>query len=221
MALIKCAECGKEISDKANACPGCGCPINIPIEISENNNVSTNIKIEKNDNLSEKDIKKNRRKVSLLVLLSSFFVIFFPIFFLLNAATLGSSLITLCIICEIIGLGLTVCTLFVNDGRENKKKMGNPILALILALIFISQTRIDSDLKEAGKYAEQQVALLETYYNGYNRGVYLAETYNQQLAITRMAVERFNDSSKHTIADIFYVRNTVKRMNNAFDRMRN
>lgn len=28
MALIKCPECGKEISDKALACPGCGYPIN-------------------------------------------------------------------------------------------------------------------------------------------------------------------------------------------------
>ena len=27
MALIKCPECGKEISDKAAACPHCGCPV--------------------------------------------------------------------------------------------------------------------------------------------------------------------------------------------------
>lgn len=27
MALIKCPECGKEISDRAAACPNCGCPI--------------------------------------------------------------------------------------------------------------------------------------------------------------------------------------------------
>lgn len=27
MALIKCSECGKEISDKAPACPGCGNPV--------------------------------------------------------------------------------------------------------------------------------------------------------------------------------------------------
>lgn len=27
MALITCTECGKEISDKASACPNCGCPI--------------------------------------------------------------------------------------------------------------------------------------------------------------------------------------------------
>ena len=28
MALIKCKECGKEISDQATNCPNCGCPIN-------------------------------------------------------------------------------------------------------------------------------------------------------------------------------------------------
>ena len=27
MALISCTECGKNISDKAVACPGCGCPV--------------------------------------------------------------------------------------------------------------------------------------------------------------------------------------------------
>lgn len=29
MALIKCEECGKEISDKAKVCVNCGCPIEI------------------------------------------------------------------------------------------------------------------------------------------------------------------------------------------------
>lgn len=28
MALIKCPECGKEISDKASACPNCGITMN-------------------------------------------------------------------------------------------------------------------------------------------------------------------------------------------------
>jgi hypothetical protein len=27
MALIKCKECGREVSDKAQSCPGCGAPI--------------------------------------------------------------------------------------------------------------------------------------------------------------------------------------------------
>lgn len=29
MAMIKCPECGRDISDKAATCPGCGCPINV------------------------------------------------------------------------------------------------------------------------------------------------------------------------------------------------
>lgn len=33
MALIKCKECGKDVSDMATACPNCGCPIG---EISYN-----------------------------------------------------------------------------------------------------------------------------------------------------------------------------------------
>ena len=28
MALVKCPDCAKEISDKAAACIGCGCPVN-------------------------------------------------------------------------------------------------------------------------------------------------------------------------------------------------
>lgn len=29
MALIKCGECGREISDRAGACPGCGAPVSV------------------------------------------------------------------------------------------------------------------------------------------------------------------------------------------------
>lgn len=32
MALIKCTECGKEFSDRAVACPNCGCPTDIILE---------------------------------------------------------------------------------------------------------------------------------------------------------------------------------------------
>lgn len=27
MALVRCKECGKEVSDRASSCPNCGCPI--------------------------------------------------------------------------------------------------------------------------------------------------------------------------------------------------
>ena len=37
MALIKCPECGKEISDRATSCPNCGCPVEKgPVEEYQN-----------------------------------------------------------------------------------------------------------------------------------------------------------------------------------------
>lgn len=42
MAIIKCIECGKEFSDKAVACPNCGCPTSEMIS-AEQENETTNI----------------------------------------------------------------------------------------------------------------------------------------------------------------------------------
>lgn len=36
--LIRCIECGNEISDKSNMCPNCGCPTIESIKEIENNN---------------------------------------------------------------------------------------------------------------------------------------------------------------------------------------
>lgn len=52
MALIKCQECEKEISDKAATCPGCGAPVSnitqaIPDEIPEESpNANSSINLE-------------------------------------------------------------------------------------------------------------------------------------------------------------------------------
>lgn len=42
MSLIKCTECGKEISDKATSCPNCGCPIEKTAIPQGLNNQATN-----------------------------------------------------------------------------------------------------------------------------------------------------------------------------------
>ena len=50
MALIKCPECGKEISDKATACPNCGYPIATEenqVSIGEKDDIQENSIIEK------------------------------------------------------------------------------------------------------------------------------------------------------------------------------
>lgn len=38
MALVKCKECGKEISDKAVTCPNCGCPTSVESNIASSTN---------------------------------------------------------------------------------------------------------------------------------------------------------------------------------------
>ena len=63
MALIKCPECGKEISDKAKACPKCGCPVNeekdekkgskIKLVAAKCPNCGSNIEVNQNDNKSK------------------------------------------------------------------------------------------------------------------------------------------------------------------------
>ena len=37
MALMKCPECGREVSDQAPACPGCGYPIAAPLPARDRN----------------------------------------------------------------------------------------------------------------------------------------------------------------------------------------
>ncbi len=45
MALIKCTECGREISDKAQTCPGCGAPIELLL--NQNSDVNTKVHYDK------------------------------------------------------------------------------------------------------------------------------------------------------------------------------
>lgn len=45
MALIKCPECGREVSDKATSCPTCGCPIH---EISPSGKVKIKLGLHSN-----------------------------------------------------------------------------------------------------------------------------------------------------------------------------
>ena len=56
MALIKCQECNKEISDQALACPNCGCP-NIPPQNEAQKKEYTSIEAR------GKGIKKERKMI--------------------------------------------------------------------------------------------------------------------------------------------------------------
>jgi uncharacterized membrane protein YvbJ len=46
MSLISCSECGKEVSDKAAACPNCGAPIKQAPNPAESSKAPTQVKRE-------------------------------------------------------------------------------------------------------------------------------------------------------------------------------
>lgn len=62
MSLIKCPECGKDMSDKAAACPSCGCPIDTVI--AERQRIKEESEIKKQQKDAEIAVgKKYKRQV--------------------------------------------------------------------------------------------------------------------------------------------------------------
>ena len=68
MALIRCTECGKEFSDKAPACPNCGCPTSEIVKTAapKGNSAEAEKQILA---LVEQTLEKAREAVSVLALL--------------------------------------------------------------------------------------------------------------------------------------------------------
>lgn len=72
MALIKCKECGHEVSDKAQNCPNCGCPASefvssITQELDSDLGGSTetdNVEQKQNEDISDYDTFKKNAKTT-------------------------------------------------------------------------------------------------------------------------------------------------------------
>ena len=56
MAIIKCVECGRDVSNKATVCPQCGCPIYESTKASE---IKQN---EQQEKIKNQNKPKGRRK---------------------------------------------------------------------------------------------------------------------------------------------------------------
>lgn len=70
MALITCKECKKEISDKARACPNCGCPV----DMIDNQKV-----VEPIEKTQENDEKNDRIFLTVFIIVFSIITIAFVI----------------------------------------------------------------------------------------------------------------------------------------------
>lgn len=90
MALIKCSECGKQVSNKAFACPHCGCPVslscvegeNIDIKKEEREQTKNNAKLKRTSGffsgIYEEDITEIKKKTKIAII--PIFVIGFVLF---------------------------------------------------------------------------------------------------------------------------------------------
>ena len=62
MALIKCPECGQEISDQATSCPNCGCPMKKTNGDSDKDNLGKKVEI----SIKKPDVKLDKKIKSIL-----------------------------------------------------------------------------------------------------------------------------------------------------------
>ena len=68
MALIKCPECGREVSDKAKKCPQCGYPIE---KVFARESIGKNVK----SNILDR-IKMNKKAISIIIIVVFVAIIF-------------------------------------------------------------------------------------------------------------------------------------------------
>jgi len=97
MALIKCDECGHEVSDKASVCPNCGCPVPNKNGELEKNGPSmppppppVNFAMTPSPQIAQKDSSKSSTSDILWIVIPLFLIIVTVAFFM-YVAVLGSS----------------------------------------------------------------------------------------------------------------------------------
>lgn len=139
MSLIKCPECGKDVSDQAKFCPNCGCPVTPPIT-SYQQNIQLNTPMNTPTNTKKKD--------SVLSILSIIFSLF------------GCT--------AIIGCILAIIDLCIHDGKRKLGSIAALIICGIWVILAIlvpsgskSQTSGTTSTKESTKQ-EAQVAKDDT-----------------------------------------------------------
>lgn len=67
MSMIKCTECGKEISDKATSCPHCGCPMTEILSAKKENKKEEKVKPIKEKKVKEPISPEQKKKRSIIV----------------------------------------------------------------------------------------------------------------------------------------------------------
>ena len=123
MALIKCKECGKEISDKATACPHCGCPVQTAdgakVEMQEESTVKG-----KDQSQGAVPVKKKKKGHGCLM-----------------------TIIVFALICVAVNVAVTNDA---KDRKENPQKYDDSIAAKYIDVSSEESSKIDAVLNDCG-----------------------------------------------------------------------
>ncbi len=180
MALIVCKECGKEISDKANECPNCGCPL----EQKQNSNVE-DLKYSNQEQKNSNQICKSFCKLclkeigamALFLLAIALYVVAAPLIIRdgVIAAIVFGFLLIIIIVVGIIYLVIRIFKLNkkrslankelencqdVNDIKKNKTKNNITFIAVIVVFVMVFILPFRSVYKEL--HADRETGLLTT-----------------------------------------------------------
>lgn len=232
MALIKCKECGNEISDMATVCPHCGIAITVE---NENADVSSNNEAVVENNKKKK--KKEKKKENFFYKRQIDFMYAIPLLLLIICALLGCWTgpmsmfyigMALMIICYISSFVFFI--LFLVKDKESKKvgSIIRGIVAIIFIVILIGQCHVRSELKAAVITYESAannliLAVNSAKLNGFNKETadisFLTEAYEIELASKTydVALRNVDILDWDTLAELRYRNNAIKRVNSSVE----
>lgn len=238
MALIKCSECGKQFSDKAKACPECGCPTEeIKNDIILNNRqseVDDNLEnkekeedvikeVSNDENLQKKDkkVKKEKNKSTKMEKIAILFAIPVPIILLFIVPFSSKCLCFL--ICEALATALTIVNLIQVKKINKKPQVGNMVIIALLLILSVSQVQVRSEYKEALRYYDKATSLCalacEQYYK-YGNIYTMAELYVLSEEV-KAAEYCFKELDVKTLGEFFYAKEYVGRINRNIEKINN
>ena len=164
MTLIKCQECNKEISDKAVACPKCGCPNKLLQQIEVNSLQVRKLELEKDSENKLFALKKNKRRRNRIrgVLLNPFLWLWG---FLSFAALIGIFLPPTPLWQYIIGLPVSLLFVFSSPALLREAWDGDYERLSIRTNTNISKPNYLKKSFSAGHYLLENIQLIEDLTN--------------------------------------------------------
>lgn len=190
MALIKCSECGKEISDKATTCPNCGCPINKSKSNKKKSNEEKILKEKLYDN-AENESWKSTIGTFLLIWLFAIFPI--GIIFSIFSEFLG-------IFIELIIPFIIFCYLLYDTFGTKEKRKKQRIIKEIIKEKNYKATHNEDGTKKTSSQLKQEKAQAEL--NRINSlGVYPTKIISKNFV---HSIVYFDDTNEKILFKTFY-----------------